>query len=293
MELQQLQYFQMVAYYEHITRAAEQLNISQPALSSTITRLESELGTQLFDRSGRSVVLNRSGKLFLEHVNMVLRDLDNARGELRAVQDEQDNYLRLAVSTSQFFNDLPSFLRAHPAFRWKQTIADNPEAARMLRFNQVDLAVISPGIYGDEFVTTPLIRERFMLCVNKAHPLAKRESVRLADVLDECFILLPKGWSFREQTDQLFETAGSCPTDVIECDHSLRRDLLEANVGVSIASESSLRRKLYNDDVRLIALEDVRQTREIALVRLKGRHQNTAMRQFTEFMKSSFGAVTL
>ncbi len=288
MELQQLQYFQMVAYYEHITNAAEQLNISQPALSSTISRLEDELGTQLFDRSGRSVSLNRNGQLFLEHVNMILRDLDNAKGELKELRNEQDNYLRLAVNTSQFFNDLPSFLREHPSFRWKQSIVDNQTAIRMLRFNQADMAVISPGVYGDSFVTTPLIKERYMLCVNKAHPLAGRSSVQLEEVMNECFVLLPKGWSFREQIDHIFETRGSYPADVIECDPSLRQALLEANVGVSIASESSLKRGLFNTDVRLIVISDVKEIREIAMVRMKGRRQNTAMRQFAEFMKSSY-----
>ena len=70
MELTQLRYFQVAAYYEHISRAAAELNISQPALSTMISRLERELGVSLFDHNGRSIVLNQNGKRFLKRVNI-------------------------------------------------------------------------------------------------------------------------------------------------------------------------------------------------------------------------------
>lgn len=72
MELTQLRYFQVAANYEHISRAAEALNISQPALSTMITRLEKELNVPLFDHNGRSIVLNENGRRFLKRVNHIL-----------------------------------------------------------------------------------------------------------------------------------------------------------------------------------------------------------------------------
>lgn len=63
MELTQLRYFQTAAYYQHISRAAEELNISQPALSTMISRLEKELGVPLFDHNGRSIILNQANKM--------------------------------------------------------------------------------------------------------------------------------------------------------------------------------------------------------------------------------------
>lgn len=64
MEIEQLQYFKTVATMQHMTRAAEILSISQPALSKSISNIEQELGVPLFDREGRSIYLNRFGQLF-------------------------------------------------------------------------------------------------------------------------------------------------------------------------------------------------------------------------------------
>ena len=82
MDLLQLHYFQTVARLEHVTRAAEELRVAQPALSKTIARLEAELGVPLFDRRGRRVALNAGGRAFLRHVHRVFREVEDGRLEL-------------------------------------------------------------------------------------------------------------------------------------------------------------------------------------------------------------------
>lgn len=72
MELLQLQYFEMIARYENISRAAEKLHVSQPSLSSSLLRLERELGYPLFDRNGRKIILNDYGRYFLKNVHQIM-----------------------------------------------------------------------------------------------------------------------------------------------------------------------------------------------------------------------------
>lgn len=86
MELTQLKYFQAVALMEHYTKAAASLHITQSALSKSILRLESELGTQLFERSGNRVSLNACGQILLRRVNSALGELDCALEELAQVR---------------------------------------------------------------------------------------------------------------------------------------------------------------------------------------------------------------
>ena len=83
MELMQLRYFVTVAQLQHLTRAAEQLRISQPALSKAISRLEEELGTELFDRSTNRIALNSSGRLYLQYVSQALSMLDSGETALQ------------------------------------------------------------------------------------------------------------------------------------------------------------------------------------------------------------------
>lgn len=82
MDLLQLKYFQVVARLEHMTRAAEELHISQPSLSKMISRLEKHLGVPLFDRHGKQIRLNRFGKIFLNRVDRVFAELEEGQYEL-------------------------------------------------------------------------------------------------------------------------------------------------------------------------------------------------------------------
>ena len=76
MNLSQLQYFKVLAQEEHYTRAAQMLSITQPSLSHAISQLEQELGTRLFEKKGRNVVLTRYGKMFLPYVEESLKVLN-------------------------------------------------------------------------------------------------------------------------------------------------------------------------------------------------------------------------
>lgn len=288
MELIQLRYFQVAARYEHITRAAEELNISQPALSTMISRLEHELGMSLFDRSGRSIVLNQNGRLFLRRTNRILTEVDDAQRELKDLSEEGDNVISFAVSSSQFLQGMHTFIHENPDYRLQQRVLDNKEITTMLQYGQIDLAVTSPGIYGDEFSSTLLLRDTFKLAVHKDNPIARHSSIRLADVANEPFIMLLRGLPFRVQTDRIFADLGITPHYTMECDHLLRRELINENAGISIASQSASFRHLYNSNICFLDLEDVHHTRDIVLVSRKDRYLSKATRKFIVYLKGKF-----
>ena len=144
MELTQLRYFQVAANYEHISRAAEALNISQPALSTMITRLEKELNVPLFDHNGRSIVLNENGRRFLKRVNHILTEVDSSKRELQEMANEHDNTISLAVSSSQFLQGMHTFMYQHLDYKWHQRVADNKEIISLLNLGQIDMAVTAP-----------------------------------------------------------------------------------------------------------------------------------------------------
>src|SRR5579864_5072626 len=93
MELQQLDYFQTLAKTQHVTQAAEQLGITQPALSRAIGRLERDLGVSLFDHPGRSVKLNRYGRAYLAHVERALGAMEEGRRELADLVDRESGII--------------------------------------------------------------------------------------------------------------------------------------------------------------------------------------------------------
>lgn len=76
MEIQQLRYFLVAARYQHVTKAAEEIHIAQPALSQIIKRLESEVGTSLFEKNGRNITLTPEGKILQEEALKILKTID-------------------------------------------------------------------------------------------------------------------------------------------------------------------------------------------------------------------------
>ena len=96
MNLSQLQYFKVLAQEEHYTRAAQMLSITQPSLSHAISQLEQELGTRLFEKKGRNVVLTRYGKMFLPYVEESLKVLNEGAQRIQEVNGSRHGIIHLA-----------------------------------------------------------------------------------------------------------------------------------------------------------------------------------------------------
>ena len=111
MELLQLRYFLTAAEYQHMTKAAEHLQIAQPALSQAIHRLEAELGVPLFERKSRSVELNEAGRLLQKRLIPIVSALDRIPGELRADQymSSHTSHLELLAASALITNRIMAY----------------------------------------------------------------------------------------------------------------------------------------------------------------------------------------
>ncbi len=140
MELLQLKYFQKVARMEHLSKAAEELHIAQPALSKTIARLEKDLGVPLFDRQKRQIKLNSFGYTFLKQVDIALSALEEGK---RQIEDQAGLESRRAVLSSTDHKCdailVSSFLSIFPEtnLRIKQSPSDE-ENLKLLQDGEID-----------------------------------------------------------------------------------------------------------------------------------------------------------
>ncbi len=293
MELLQLRYFQVVANNQHITRSAEQLHVSQPAISTVISRLEQELGTPLFERSGRTIALNTYGLVFLGYVNRILLEVDNAQKEIRDLCMESDNTINLSVTSPQFLQGINEYMTGHPNTRWRQSVKQLPEIMSLLENGQIDISITSPGFSLANVESTVLLHDEFMIAMHPDHPLAGQQSITAEQIAKERFIALQKGLPFRTQTDQLFADMGIEPNIVMECDHYLRRELLNTNAGITMASRSAQFRHLYDPKIVFLKIENVKGGRDIVLSRLKGKYITKATQDFCAFLRAYYEKIAL
>ncbi len=220
MDLLKLKYFQTVARTEHMTKAALELHIAQPALSVMIARLEEVLGIPLFDRVGRQIRLNLFGKAFLKHVDKALGALEEGRREIEDLAGLERGSIMLATTTLIRVADiLGPFISLHQMLifallkplPWKIWLICSKKVKSTFCF--ATSAIERPGI-----CTFPLETEEIVLAVPSTHRLSGRHSIHLSEVANDPFINLKAGYSFRKVTDEFCSKAGFIPNIVCEGD---------------------------------------------------------------------------
>lgn len=235
MELSQLAAFRAVARLEHMTRAAEELDVTQPSLSRAISRLEREVGVPLFNRHGRGLRLNQFGAAFLSHVDQIFRELDAATGELRDMGGLEQGYVSLAAGALHWLPEvLQPFLTTYPEVRFRLAQRSFPEMTRLLEDGEIDFCILpapalAPRTHWERLRTAPIFA-----VVPASHRLAGRIGVRLDELGGEEMILGKPGDVLREVMDGYFRQTGITPQVACEADEpGAVEDYVAAGLGVA------------------------------------------------------------
>lgn len=228
MDILQLRYFLEVARTENITKAAERIRVAQPALSQTISKLENELDVKLFDRVGRSIRLNKNGKLLMQRSQEALLILDNVKREVKELDPASPRNIRLQVmaGSSILPGLLSGFRSEHPAIQF-QLVQLRPD-------NEYDLCITTSvnGIIPDS--SRLLLEEEILLALPADHPLAKTKAIALADVRDIPFLSLDQNKPLRQTMDIFCHAAGFTPEIVLETDNpATLRGMIAAGLGIA------------------------------------------------------------
>ena len=245
MELRHLRYFVAVAEELHFHRAAQRLHISQPPLSQQIRALEGELGVQLLERNRRGVVLTAAGSVFLAEARGILSAVEAATESARSVARGAAGRLALAFVGSAMHGPLPAVLRAHRAAfpQVELALTELPTAAQLvaLREGRVDVGVIRPPVDDGDLTIETIHTEPVVVALPAGHRLAARERVRLADLLEEGFVLLARREApgLHESLARALARAGGAPRVVQEArEMQTVVGLVAAGMGVSLVPAS-------------------------------------------------------
>src|ERR1700722_9606350 len=273
MELHQLRYFCAVAETNSFSRAALQTHVSQPSLSQQIIKLEDELGARLFDRLGRSVRLTDLGKTFLPRARSILRELEAAKGDVDERKDSVGGSICIGVipTVAPYFlpSQLSFFTRQFPQARLAVVEEITPVLLERLRASSVDIAVLALPIRGHEFETFPLLTEHLFAALPKQHKLARRNSLSLADLRTEPFLLLRDGHCFRDTAVAACDRARLNPQIIFESGQfSSILSMVGTGMGVSIVPEMAIDKR---PRCRYVRIADGEATRTVGATILRGR----------------------
>ncbi|AFH63079.1 LysR family transcriptional regulator [Paenibacillus caseinilyticus] len=289
MELLQLQYFLAVARLEHMTEAARSLHVTQSSLSKTIQRLEEDLGVPLFDRTGRKLRLNAFGSRFLHRAERALFELEQGRQELRDLSSPEQGAIKLAVTNA---STLPQILRAfrkkHPHTPFHVQMLTTQEMVTLLHRGEVDYCLASPPMQGEDIECQIVHIDPILAAVPKGHWLAGRSSVTLAELKDEWFVGVKRGYFTRDLVDSVCQSAGFALNYVYEGNEPARLSaLVEAGIGIGFIPSTAMNSR---EQIHYLQIEDHELVREIALLWHGSRYISRAALEFREVVVDYFRA---
>jgi LysR family transcriptional regulator, low CO2-responsive transcriptional regulator len=209
--IRQIRVFAAVARNLSYTRAAQELHLTQPAVSQQVSLLEEEVGMPLFEQIGRRIRLAPAGMELLRYATQVTELLREAGETLAAMRGLKRGELKLgAVSTAKYFAPtlLSAFTPAYPEVTIKFTVANREEIVRLLGANELDLVIMGRPPRELDTTAEPFARHPFVIIAALDHPLARRHRIPLKSLARESFIIREQGSGTRASMEHVFRERG-------------------------------------------------------------------------------------
>lgn len=291
MELTQLRYFAAVARIGHITNAAERLGVSQPALSASIKKLETEVGATLLHRTAKGVDLTEAGQAFLEHAEEAIRRADAGAQAVRELVGLERGLIRIGGGATAVGYLLPpaisAFSREHAGVRFYIREAGSQSVCESVLTGDLDFGIVTlpirvPG--ESDLLTIPLVLDELRLIVPDDHSLRDRKSFRWADLDGEAMIGFEAGSAVREVIDRAARDHDARLRVIMEL-RSIEpmRHMVAAGVGVAFVSRFALEPEAG------LSCRDSRLTRQLAIVRRADRVPSSAVAAFERVLGGIWG----
>ncbi len=250
MELAKLRYFLAVARLNHVTKAADEMCISQPSLTQAIRSLESELGVKLLKKEGRRIVLTEYGVYLRDRLELVLPQVDNLANEIEQLKNKVNRKVKLNILAASTFviNAIMNYRKVNPevVFDFEQND----------KHTDCDIVIATNGVASEtkNVIKRTVKQENIYLAVPKNSVYAEKKSVELSEVKDENFIMLSSSRLFGVICNKICLASGFLPKVLFESDSpSAVQNIISMGTGVAFWPEHSWGR-VNNDNIVLLPI---------------------------------------
>lgn len=253
-----LESFIEVARQGNVSRAAEALFLTQPAITARLKSLESDLGVELFIRTGRGMKLTDAGRALLPYAERTLATVDEARQLVANLKQGTTGVLVIAaapaVSTYLLPGILRSFRTTHPDVRLGVRTGHTEEVLDLVLRAEAHIGIGRPIRHAD-IELIPVFDDEMVLVVAARHAFASRGKVRMDELAAERLILFDRTSSYHELTSSLFRQAGIVPASTLELDNGeAAKKMVQQGLGVALLPRMALAQELRARSLRPVKL---------------------------------------
>lgn len=258
MLLSQLESFVEVARRGSVSRAADALYVTQPAITARIRSLEAELGVELLVRGPRGVRVSDAGREFLPHAQRTLAAVDEGRRAMADLAEGATGVLLIAAAPAVSTYLLPALLKAfhgeHPKVRLGVRTGHTEEVLDLVLSRAAHVGIGRP-VRHPEATLVPVFDDELLLVASRTHRFARLTKVRLGELATERLIMFDRASSYYELTSGLFREAGVVPSSVIELDNvEAAKKMVAQGLGVALLPRMALQEELRSRSLRAVRL---------------------------------------
>ena len=272
MNLRDLKYLLALADHRHFGRAAAACFVSQPTLSTQIKKLEEELGVSLVERAPRKVMLTPAGRDAVERARRIVAEVEQMKEAARRSQDPEAGTVRLGM-----FPTLGPYLLPHVIPRIRERFPDlelllveekSDVLLSRLHEGRLDAALLALPVHDDQLHSEFLFEEPFVLAVSESHPLARRDSLSLAELNDQKLLLLEDGHCLREQALEVCRLSGANEKSEFRATSlETLRQMVAADVGITLLPTLAVKPPVVQSrNIHLLGFSDSHPSRRIAML---------------------------
>ncbi|MNU59228.1 HTH-type transcriptional regulator CysL [compost metagenome] len=275
----------------NFTRTAEELHMTQPAVSQYIQSLERSMGTRLLDRTNKYVKLTKAGQIVYEYalqmkglyfkMHSLVDDLmHNAGGEL-------------SIGASYTYGEyiLPHVIARmrseYPLIKPRISIGNTKEIAEAVLNHRLDIGIIEGELSHEKLTVQPFAEDLMYIIVPGDHRLCKQSKVSARDIAHEPWILREPGSGTREAADKMFSILGFHPQEMVEFGSTqIIKESVEAGLGVTLLSEWVVRKELSLGSLAMLRLPETPVSRHFSWVMLHTEFKTKAVEVFMDLLQN-------
>jgi len=286
--IRQLKVFEAVARHMGFTRAAEELHLSQPAVSMQVKQLEEHVGLPLFEQVGKKIFLTEAGREMFHYAREIANQLEEAEEVIEALKGVQRGRLDIAVaSTANHFGTrlLAAFSRLHPSVTIKLDVTNRETLLKQLADNEKDLVIMGRPPANMELDAEPFMDNPLVVIAHAGHPWAKEKDIDPERLRDRTFVVREKGSGTRQLMERFFE-AHDIPFEpgMEMTSNEAIKHAVEAGLGLAVVSLHTLELELETKRLAVLDVQDFPIMRHWYLVHPRSKRLSPVAEAFRQFV---------
>lgn len=286
--LQQLKLFEAVSRLGSYTRAAEELCLTQPAVSIQVKRLEAQVGLPLFEQIGKKTFPTAAGKVMYEASLDILSRVEDLKNTIEDLKGTIKGPLQLSVvTTAKYFlpNLLGAFLQQYPEVEPKLKFTNRARVIERLMNNDDDFVVMGQIPRDENLEAYPFLTNILGIVAHADHPLANKKNITIEEIANQRFLIREIGSGTRYVFDQLLKQHGVEIEPYMELGSSeALKQAVMAGLGIAVLSLHSVQLEIEVNKLTVLDVQGFPLKRRWYAVHLKGRKLSLVARTFLDFI---------